>query len=181
MKQDKTKGITKAELESAISELPKGNPLPTTRLFRGHSLPVWFKNTETIDELAELLDNNINVTEGVKNPTYGAEAVEKMVRARAIQFRRENPSIPPLPESRYLQDWQDWFTNIKRPDETPEDKGEPPNLFAVNIIPQYFKITTRTIYRWIDSKRLKSYPDDDGLIRVDAVEIAKYAKRIQGK
>jgi len=60
----------------------------------------------------------------------------------------------------------------KKPSENPK------NTMAINVIPQHFKVTSRTIYRWIKIGRLISYPDTNGLITVDATEVAKYAKRI---
>ena len=54
---------------------------------------------------------------------------------------------------------------------------EPEHLAVVRIIPQYFDITARTVYRWIKNGRLKEYPDVNGLIRVDMDEVAVYAKR----
>lgn len=60
-----------------------------------------------------------------------------------------------------------------------QDKPEPPNLIAVNVIPQHFQVTERTIYRWIDKGRLIPYPDTAGKTRVDACEVAKWAKSIK--
>ncbi len=56
---------------------------------------------------------------------------------------------------------------------------EPKTLMVVSLIPQYFKVTTKTIYRWIDIGQLTPYPDKNNIMRVDTTQIAQYAQRLK--
>jgi len=108
--------------------------------------------------------------------THNLERVYLKARQLAINLHCSE-DIPPFQEKPLigLQELQQYLEKMA---ET-AGKDIPKNLMAINVIPQYFKVTTRTIYRWIDKKRLTPYPDTNGLIRVDATEVARYTKSMR--
>ncbi|MHC4083975.1 MAG: hypothetical protein ACYSWZ_14105 [Planctomycetota bacterium] len=62
---------------------------------------------------------------------------------------------------------------VKESKETGQNQQEPPNLMTLLVITQNFHVSESTLRRAIKDGRLKSYPNVNGTIRVDAVEVAK--------
>ncbi len=86
---------------------------PGRGVHRGPTLPDWFRNTETLDEVSDLLDRCVRLDEVANKPNYNAEAIEKMTRARVNRFRRADTKLPKPPKSEQLISWQEWFTDLK--------------------------------------------------------------------
>ena len=91
--------------------------------FRGPTLPDWFRNTETLDEVSDLLDLCVRCDEVVNKPTYNAKAIEGMVRSRVNRFRRADTKLPAPPKSEKLISWQEWFTGLKAKPTTTDTNG----------------------------------------------------------
>ncbi len=58
-------------------------------------------------------------------------------------------------------------------DDVAKSQRKPLNLMALTIIPKHFNVSERTLRRKVKDKKLKKYPDEDGTILLDTVEVAR--------
>ncbi len=120
-------------------------------------------------------------SKGILADTYNSyrNSVERAHKSTKKYLGRTLPDIPALPGNDYgagLSNLADHCNDCIAA-LTGKEQYKPPNLVALNLVPAYFQIDVRTLYRWITKGKLTDYPKGDGVKQVDVNEVAKHRKR----
>lgn len=162
-------------------KLVKGVRFQTKKKSYGLVIPVPDERSITAPHLKNLYEL-IDTDEHNRIPYHFG--IHKLALHIKDHYEKEGITLPDIKGEgyTYTRSWiieaQGVISRHKTEIEKPAIQPEPPNLMVINIIPQHFEVTTRTLYRNTGKgKRFKSYPDPTGKIRLDTVRVAQHYPR----